>query len=337
MPEPSHEADLARRGRAARALLAARRRLPEVALGAAAVPSAVRLVGDHDRAWTVMIVSFTPLAALGVAAVAALLGGLGRWRGAAAGMALLALNVAWQAPLWVGEDPPRTGRPVVVLTTNILYGWADLGAVVREVAERDVELLGVVELTPEAVGALGAAGLDRLLPYRVLRPGPGAHGSGLWSRHPLTEQPAWDGVHAGPGATARIGERDVTVRVVHPYRTGRFSASAYRADNRALRDHLAGLPEDVPAVVLGDFNTTRDHQAFRRLLSDGWRDATEVDGAGFVRTWSPWPWSPSLMQLDHILINRQFGVASTDVVRIPGTDHRAVVAELVLREPERSS
>lgn len=306
-----------------------RRRWPEVLLGAVAVPTAVRLVGDHDRAWTVMIVSFTPLAGVAVAAATALLAGLRRPRAAAVGGLLLALNAAWQMPLWVGEDP-SAGRPVVAATANLLYGWADLDALVREVRDREVEVLGVVELTPEAVAGLGAAGLDRLLPYRVLRPGPSAHGSGLWSRHPLAEQPAWDGVHAAPGATVRIGGREVTVRVVHPYRTGRYSAALYRRDNRDLRARLAALPAEVPAIVLGDFNATRDHQSFRRLLSDGWRDATEVDGAGFVRTWSPWQSGPALMQLDHILISRHFGVASTEVVRIPGSDHRAVVAELVL-------
>jgi endonuclease/exonuclease/phosphatase (EEP) superfamily protein YafD len=306
---------------------------PPVLLGLAGLPSLVRLVGDHDLPWPIMLVSFTPVAALGVAAATALAAGLGRRRTTVAGVALLVLNAFWQAPLWIGDAVPREGTPVVAMTANLQYGWSDPASLVREVSERHVDLLGVVELTPEAVAGLTAAGLDRLLPHRVLRPGPSAHGSGLWSRHPLTEAEPWDGVHAGPGATVRIDGREVVVRVVHPFRTSRFTAAAYRRDYADLTARLSALDPATPTVVLGDFNASRDHQAFRRLLGDRLRDAPEVAGSGFVRTWSPRYQVPALMQLDHILINRQFGVASTAVVRLPQSDHRGLVADLMLRPP----
>jgi endonuclease/exonuclease/phosphatase (EEP) superfamily protein YafD len=306
---------------------------PALVLGVAALPSVVRLVGDHDLPWPIMVASFTPVAALGVAAATALAAALRRRRIAVAGLALLLLNAAWQAPLWAGDPPPREGVPVVAMTANVQYGWTDPASLVHDVRTRHVDLLGVVELTPESVTGLEAAGMGRLLPYRVLRPGPSAHGSGLWSRYPLTEAPAWDGVHAMPGATARIDGRDVVVRVVHPFRTSRYTAAAYRRDYRTLIDHLAALDPATPALVLGDFNASRDHAAFRRLLGGRWRDAPEVAGSGFVGTWSPRSWIPALMQLDHILISRQFGVRSDHVVRLPGSDHRALVADLVLRPP----
>ncbi len=97
-----------------------------------------------------------------------------------------------------------------------------------------------------------------------------------------------------------------------------------------LRDRLAAQPKDVPAIVLGDFNASRDHAAFRRLLGDGWRDAPEYAGSGYVATWSPRYWIPHFVLLDHILFNRQFGARSTATFEVDGTDHGALVARLVL-------
>ncbi len=306
-------------------------------LAGVALPSLVRLVGDFDRAWLIMIVTFTPQAALALVAVTAIALVLRRWRLGLAGALLVALNAWWLAPLYVADEAPA-GTELVAMTVNLQYGWAEATEVVDAVRERGVDVLGVTELTPEAVTALGAAGLDALLPHRVIAPDTDAHGSGLWARDRLTPAEEWRGVHRMPGAmlhlTDRAGRtRDVAVRVAHPMRTGRFSAASYRRDQSMLRERLAAQPATTPAVVLGDFNATRDHAAFRRLLDGGWRDATEYAGSGYVGTWSPRYWIPHFVQLDHILINRQFGARSTAAFEVTGSDHGALVARLVLREP----
>lgn len=321
---------------------AARRSLirygPGTLLALAALPTAVRVLGDHDRAWPILLVTFVPLAALVLLALTVGLLALRRWRAAGVGGLLVALNLVWLAPLYVADDiaydVPSGGTDLVAMTVNLQYGWADSATVVEAVRDRRVDVLGVTELTAEAVTALGAAGLDRELPYRELAPDTDAHGSGLWSRYPLTPGEQWRGVHRMPGATVRVptvgGERDVIVRVAHPFRTGRYSAAAYRADQAMLRTRLAALPAAVPALVLGDFNATRDHAAFRRLLNDGWRDASEYAGSGLVRTWSPRYWVPHLVQLDHILLSEEFGARSTATFEVRGSDHGALVARLVL-------
>jgi endonuclease/exonuclease/phosphatase family metal-dependent hydrolase len=295
---------------------------PPSLLAFAAVPSLIRLVGDSDHSWLILIVTFTPPAALAVVALTGV-GGL-----------LVLLNALWLAPLYVADDPPP-GTDLVAMTINLQYGWGNATTIADAVRERRVDLLGVTELTPEAVGALSAAGLDRELPYRVISPDALAHGSGLWSRYPLTPAEEWRGVHRMPGATMRLADRDghprdVLVRVAHPYRTARDNTTSYRRDQAMLRERLAAQPQDVPAIVLGDFNATRDHAAFRRLLSDGWRDAPEYAGSGFVGTWSPRYWIPHFVQLDHILISRQFGARSTATFSVGGSDHGALVARLVL-------
>jgi endonuclease/exonuclease/phosphatase family metal-dependent hydrolase len=45
-------------------------------------------------------------------------------------------------------------------------------------------------------------------------------------------------------------------------------------------------------------------------------------------TWPAHRFHPPLMRLDHVVVSTGFGVRDVDVVEIPGTDHRAVVARL---------
>ncbi|MDP9466435.1 MAG: endonuclease/exonuclease/phosphatase family protein, partial [Actinomycetota bacterium] len=88
---------------------------------------------------------------------------------------------------------------------------------------------------------------------------------------------------------------------------------------------------DPPAVVLGDFNADRDHAPFRRLLDAGLRDAHDERGRGLARTFPAWL---PVLHLDHVLVRDGAGaqVVVRDVreVRLPGSDHLTVVADLAV-------
>lgn len=329
--QPGARERVAQAGRTARWIL---RHLPELLIGLAALPSLVRLVGDHSRAWPIMIVAFAPVAAMALVPLGVLAAALHRRWAAAVALGLVVLNVVWLVPLWTAADGPDRDRPFGVATVNLQYGWADAAQVVDQVKRWDVDVLATTELTPESAAELRAAGIEKHLPHHVLAPDASAHGSGLWSRHPLTALPEWDGVHRMPGATARVEDRDVVVRVVHPFRTGRFSAASYRADYATLEKETARIDPDTPALLLGDFNATRDHGAFRKLLGDRWRDASEFAGSGLVPTWSPRYWIHPLIQLDHVLMSRHFGASEVSTFDLTGSDHQGVVADLWLAPEE---
>jgi endonuclease/exonuclease/phosphatase family metal-dependent hydrolase len=82
-------------------------------------------------------------------------------------------------------------------------------------------------------------------------------------------------------------------------------------------------------VILGDFNATLDHAAFRDLLDDGYVDAADATGDGLAPTWSGGPLNLPIT-IDHVVLDARLGVRATSVHTIAGSDHRAVVAELVL-------
>jgi endonuclease/exonuclease/phosphatase (EEP) superfamily protein YafD len=65
-------------------------------------------------------------------------------------------------------------------------------------------------------------------------------------------------------------------------------------------------------------------------MRTGWADAAQRAGRGLAWTWRPLrlPW-PRLT-IDHVLIDPRIAVAAVDLVRLPGSDHRALVVDLVL-------
>jgi endonuclease/exonuclease/phosphatase family metal-dependent hydrolase len=88
-----------------------------------------------------------------------------------------------------------------------------------------------------------------------------------------------------------------------------------------------------PRVLAGDFNATLDHAALRAVLETGYRDAADCVGAGLTPTW-PFYGPRSLITpkvtLDHVLVPTGIGVRDFRAVTIPRSDHRAIVATLLV-------
>src|SRR5690606_25429597 len=88
-------------------------------------------------------------------------------------------------------DAAATGRPLRVMTVNMLFGKADTETILRLVREFQPDVLSTQELTPGAADDLDAAGLKELMPYRVLEAEWNASGSGLFSRHRMEPLVGW--------------------------------------------------------------------------------------------------------------------------------------------------
>lgn len=293
------------------------------------LPTAVRLVGDQGRVWFVLLAVATPFAALPLAVLLAVHLVLRRWVLAGVTGALVLLNALWLVPLYVG-DPVPAGQPLTVLTANLYFGRADPEALVRMVREQRVDVLALQELTDEAVTRLEAAGLTQLLPYTDLLAFREADGSGIYSRYPLVRRPPFQARFQSPGATVGVPGGDVLVQVIHAIPATPAGDSAYRADYQALTRQVRALPRGR-TILAGDFNATQDSQAFRRLAGSRFRDASEVAGSGLQRTWGPRPGSTALLHLDHVLLDDGLAARSTAALPLPGSDHRAVLARLVVR------
>ena len=270
----------------------------------------------------VPLVAFTPyVAGLGVLVVAfnAFVGSL---RAAFVALAAVGVLAAGVVPRVVGGSAEASGAPLRVMTLNAQIGGADPEFVVDLVRRRRVDVLSAQELTPGLDRALERAGLRKTLPHAVLRAGPGGSGTGIYSRFELTPAPGPRGTQ-NAHATARIAARDVEIVSVHPPPPIRIRIARWRADLR----RLPAAPERGGSRILaGDFNATLDHRELRRILDRGYTDAADAVGEGWRPTWPVGRHLPPEVTIDHVLIDRRWAVSDFDVVQVPGTDHRAVLA-----------
>jgi endonuclease/exonuclease/phosphatase (EEP) superfamily protein YafD len=272
----------------------------------------------------------------------------------------LAASVAWwlagllaipAAVLAAGQLPRRrtpahrspavpAGPEIRILTLNALFGAADPAATVCAIRRLKVDVFAVQELTPGLVGGLARAGLGELLPSSHVEPDPGAAGAGLWCRWELTPLPPVAGLRfVAPSARIMLGDVPVILRAVHPVAPIMGRQRDWHRDLGRLRDAMTAAEADGPQVVAGDFNASRDHRPFRDILAAGFADSADIARR---RPWPGFTWPanrrwPPLMRLDHILVSPGITVSEARTVKIPGTDHRAVLAvlELAIAWPSR--
>jgi endonuclease/exonuclease/phosphatase (EEP) superfamily protein YafD len=124
------------------------------------------------------------------------------------------------------------------------------------------------------------------------------------------------------------GAPPAEVLSVHP-RVPRREASMdeWRADLRALPP---ATPRGDVLILAGDFNATLDHAEFRRVVARGYEDAADEMGHGLRATWPANGRRTLPVTIDHVLADERCGVRELEVIPLRGSDHRAVLAELVL-------
>jgi endonuclease/exonuclease/phosphatase (EEP) superfamily protein YafD len=278
----------------------------------------------------VPLLSFTPqaAAAAGLAALAL----RGRGPSAVAALAAGAMAAVVAPRTLPRRQPPARGPVLRVLTINLHYGTAAGTGLVRLVRETGPDVLFVQELGADGAARLAGAGLGTLLPHemhdeRTYR----YRGSAIYARYPLREGLAIGSSFASQ-PTARLdlpSGHAVQLVCVHPHPP--FPPWTPRAVPR-WRDELATLPPPgVPPVVLaGDYNATADHEHFRRLLRLGHADVASQAGRGLAPTWGPEPGGRALLTFDHVLADPRCAVLAFAARRVPGSDHRALYAELRL-------
>ena len=295
-------------------------------------------VAEPQRTFWLMAEAFTPLGIVLYGAAALLLGVrllLARrwWTWVAAGVALAGLvaHCWWFAPQVTGSNPPPAAdaQHLVVMTANIAQEDGDAIELVRLASEEHADLLVVEEITAADLADMDRSGIADLLPYRVGTPESGGAGTMIFSRTELG--PAERTATSADGWIVARG--DLTVIGTHPQAP--TVPDMWRHDHAAL---LAAVREHEPDLVVGDFNATEDHAPMRALADAGYRDVGELANDGWQPTWPAndhylrlsWLAHP-MAQIDHVLVGPRLAAIGMHTVPIPGSDHRAVVAEVAAK------
>ncbi|WP_245719141.1 endonuclease/exonuclease/phosphatase family protein [Micromonospora rhizosphaerae] len=295
--------------------------------------AAVRLPG-LERGPLVQVVAFTPyVAAWTLVPLVLALALRRRWPAVVAAVTALALAAA-VAPRALASGQPAAGGPTLrVLTANLLKGAADPRVVVDLVRAHRVDVLTVQEFTPAIAAELDRLGLAGLLPYRQLNAEVGTTGSGLYARFPISEvgvrRNQGFGFSQAYGTLAVPGAPPLRVESAHP--AAPYAVEVVPDWWTDLRAQPAATPNGRLSILAGDFNATLDHAPLRALLRTGYVDAADAAGAGLTGTWGPYDGDPiPPVTIDHVLVDRRIAVGSVQVHPLPGSDHRAVLAEVRL-------
>ena len=221
-----------------------------------------------------------------------------------------------------------------IMTLNTRNGNADAQEIVALCRSRNVEVLCLQELSDGFADELSQAGIDELLPYHVVSLGASEVNNGgrngIWTLAPM------DNVSRNllsietssmPAASIVVGDRTLRFVSVHPNSPVR-GAQGLWASGLSVIESLAEYDHNY--VIMGDFNSTWDHERLRSLLGDAFVDAGEQSGQGFHMTYPSSSKIPSLIEIDHIVYAKNAGVVVSDLdaVAISGSDHRARIATL---------
>jgi endonuclease/exonuclease/phosphatase family metal-dependent hydrolase len=300
---------------------------------------AVVRLGGWEQGPVVQAFAFTPYAAAGSVLPVLIALIARRWLTATVAAVAMAMLIACVLPRALANHDrgPVSGVAVHVLTGNMLTGDADPATIVALVRDNDVSVLALQEYTGAAKAALTAAGLDQLLPYSSLglpRDSDlfGTTGSALYSRFPITAagvRQNGGGFQQAYGTVQPPGAGPVLVESAHPIAPYDVPVLAdWRSDLAAEPVPDAGT---APRILLGDFNSTLDHEPLRALIARGYRDAADTDGKGLIGTWGPYTGQPfPPVTIDHVLVDQRIGVSHVEVHGLPRSDHRAVLADLWL-------
>ena len=302
----------------------------------AAAALAVRFVPVTNHAvLTLAVLSGFLTTAAGVATVILIF--LRRRRTAVLAAALTVAAAAVQLPWFIGPEPTAPNSVAVrVLTANVSEGTAD-PAVLAAVMRANADIVLFQELTPALVDGLTRTGVGAYFPHQVTDARPSANGVGIWSRWPV-------------GSPARIPEYELGVV------TADVDIPGTPAPTTVVTAHISGpwpqpitqwrremdlLPQTVqdivdragtrPVIVGGDFNATTDMAPFRQALRPGVRDAAEQAGAGLIHTFPANAAFPPVIGIDHVLTYHG-SATSAHSVRIPGSDHLGLLAEVALSD-----
>ena len=215
------------------------------------------------------------------------------------------------------------------MTSNLLHDRVDVAAFGAVLDRWDPDVVVTQELGVDCAVVLA----DR---YRnhYLHPGDGFRGRGIATRLdanfgdiPMAER--W-------GTTASLivaGEawELAGVHLVNPVDFPWWRSVNSRGRQLAALGQWADGLGDGPVVVAGDFNATKHWPAYRRVaerfedLVEGW---AEKSAHPPPLTWGWRPGWPRMLRIDHIFGTGLVAV-DVEVVAIPGSDHAAVIADLV--------
>jgi endonuclease/exonuclease/phosphatase (EEP) superfamily protein YafD len=257
-----------------------------------------------------------------------------RFKTAALFGGLALVNLWFVAPLYVPSADALAGDPLRLLTVNVRGSNHSHEKALDLIEEADPDAILVLEVRPHWAEALDA--LADEYPHQLVHARPDGWGIAFFSR---LSCPQLEVQNIGPGEIPSIvAEIETPNGMVHL--VGTHPAPPISSDHFAFRnEQFAALAKfasayEGPTILVGDLNSTSFSPMFRDLLAaSGLRDSR--NGFGIQPTW-PSRFVPFGVTIDHVLVSQEVAVRQRVVLPDVGSDHRPVMAELIIPGDERN-
>jgi endonuclease/exonuclease/phosphatase (EEP) superfamily protein YafD len=268
----------------------------------------------------------------------------GMWVLAGCSFALLAAHATLVLPRLLSEQAPRWAAHaprIDIVACNVYIKNAKPHAKARQLVACGADVLVLAKWNPSFAAAFTSAGGDDHYPHRLVDQNDQTDYSVcIASRRPYRESRI---VNQGPLKLAHVavpcGSRELQILGLNA--SAIVDRGGYKLWKVQLRSLIAHVPMlQTPAVLAGDFNTTRFRPEFRSLLRAGLTDAHDALGKGLSTSFKlaatgVLAAAGMVVRLDHALLTR--GVCAIDAENLDacGSDHLPFRVTLAVRQPHR--
>jgi endonuclease/exonuclease/phosphatase (EEP) superfamily protein YafD len=253
------------------------------------------------------------------------------WLGILPVLVVCAIAASFVVPRAIPHVTASTGGTTLkVLSFNVDQGGADITDLAAEIRSARPDVVVMPESGESFAGRLQAA--IPSLHYRshvVQQPGEGdVHGVTVLTAAHLGDVTSTE-IEQGqfdPWVTITGGDLGkVRIVAVHSSAPTWGKIQNWPVELKSLQQWCGQT--STPTIIAGDFNASEDHLEFRQGTA-GCEDAGTVTGHGLIATWpTRWPrWFGA--QIDHVLGAGGVQPTSLQVLDLPGSDHRALLAQV---------
>ena len=214
-----------------------------------------------------------------------------------------------------------------IFSHNVLWGSGNSKQVAEEIDTYNPDILVFQEASEKFLNEL--SGYLESNSYEYKRNGTidlGRVSPTIWSKYSLLEFEQ-SRFGAAPIFEAKV-DSPFGAFVLHGIHTSAPTTKLAAGFWNEQFDLLEEFSTAEPALMVGDFNATKDHKQFRQLLDRGWEDSHDKKGCGIDNTWSLKTYLPSMLRLDHVLHTEHFRTNSVVVGKANNSDHNSVIVEL---------
>lgn len=271
-----------------------------------------------------MLVALAPVCGLG-AWLGALAGWFTRrWVLFAAALGLSAVHSSRYATDFSlrNRSLPSVGGVVRIFSANVLRGNPDAGALVSLIRHERADIALFQEVGPHELERLEKAGIRSSHQHAVLDGRLGFSGGAVFSRWPI------EGGVVDIGGLPMIAAVVTTPRgeleVINVHVTAPLTSDCHAMWEQQLLELAALLADPArPIALVGDFNATLDHVELRSLAAAG-ASRHAATGGGVGATYPASGIVPPMLRLDHAFVSDELTVVTNSVVKVAGSDHRAI-------------